>query len=180
MSSPLVQTLIGGGRAIVGGLFAAWWQTARADNMAQRIRRAERYESALVELNARTAEALSQVIKVWQDGRELVLHGRGHEGIDASYYDLAAQPLDDLLDHWHSSASLIMSDSAIVDGFSNPRIEKTMHLSHDHNVAYSQPAPVGGKARLGAVHWRPRNGLHGYEQRIQASQQSTRRYQQFR
>jgi hypothetical protein len=83
MSSPLVQTLIGGGLAIVGGLLAASWQTARADNVAQIIRRDERYESALIELNARRAEA--------------------------------AQHFDDLLDHWHSSASLIISGSAIVD-----------------------------------------------------------------
>jgi hypothetical protein len=43
MSSALAQTLIGGGLAIVGGFVGAWWQTSRSDNVAQKIRRAERY-----------------------------------------------------------------------------------------------------------------------------------------
>ena len=102
MTSALAQTLIGGGLAVVGGLIAAWWQTSRSDNVARSIRRAERYEAALLELNARVAKADSQVGKVWQDGREIVLRGRRHEQIDVSNYDLYRQPLDDLLDHWHS------------------------------------------------------------------------------
>ncbi len=60
-----MQTVIGGVLAIVGGLVAAWWQVSRSDSVAQKIRRAERYESALIELNARAAETVSQVCKVW-------------------------------------------------------------------------------------------------------------------
>ena len=69
MSSALVQTLIGGALAIIGGLVAAWWQVSRSDSVAKKIRRAERYEGALIKLNAQAAETVSQVCKVWGDTR---------------------------------------------------------------------------------------------------------------
>lgn len=47
------QTLLGGALTIAGGFLAVWWQTRRADEVASRIRRAERREDAL--LRFRTA-----------------------------------------------------------------------------------------------------------------------------
>ena len=79
MSSALVQTLIGGALAIIGGLVAAWWQVSRSDSVAKKIRRAERYEGALIELNARAAETVSQVWKVWGDTRSARLRRPSQE-----------------------------------------------------------------------------------------------------
>ena len=101
MSSALVQTLIGGSLAIIGGLLAAWWQTSRSDNVAQKIRRAERYESALIELNARVAETVGQVGKVFGDAMSASSRGPSHENTDASEYAQARDPLNKLLNHWH-------------------------------------------------------------------------------
>jgi hypothetical protein len=44
--------VIGAAGAIAGGFGAAWWQTSRADDVAQKIRRAERREEGLLTLNA--------------------------------------------------------------------------------------------------------------------------------
>ncbi len=145
MSSAFAQTLIGGGLAIAGGLIAAWWQTARADNVARRIRRAERYESALIELNARAAEASRQVDRFWRDNREIVLQGRRHERIDISNYDLTRQPLEDLFDHWYSVASPVILDSAIVDAFANLHSQMATHLFDLTSPAYSRGGIVDGK-----------------------------------
>jgi hypothetical protein len=145
MSSALAQTLIGGALAIVGGLVAAWWQVSRSDNVAQKIRRAERYESALMELNARVAEVVSQVGKVWGDARSARLRGIDHEDTDASKYGRVRDPLNKLLDHWRTTSSLVISDTAIVEAFARLHQESAEHVWHESSVAYSKRPPVGGR-----------------------------------
>jgi hypothetical protein len=44
---------IGAAGAILGGFAAAWWQTSRADDVAQKIRAAERREEALIALRVK-------------------------------------------------------------------------------------------------------------------------------
>lgn len=145
MSSALAQTLIGGGLAIIGGLVAAWWQTSRSDNVAQKIRRAERHESALIELNARVAETVGQVGKVWGDARSASLRGLSHESTDASEYARARDPLDELLNFWHSVSSLLISDTTIVEAFVRLHQESATHIWHEDNMAYSGQPPIDGK-----------------------------------
>jgi hypothetical protein len=145
MSSALAQTLIGGGLAIVGGLVAAWWQISRSDNVAQKIRRAERYESALIELNARVAETVGQVGKVRGDARRARLRGLSHEDTDASEYGRARDPLNELLNHWHSVSSLLISDTTIVEAFVRLHQESATHIWHENSMAYSRQPPMDGK-----------------------------------
>lgn len=82
MSSALGQTLIGAAAAIIGGLGAALWQTARADNVARRIRWAERRESALLDLNA-------TVTVIYE--RLLELYHRAEGGQNAAQFNEARQ-----------------------------------------------------------------------------------------
>jgi hypothetical protein len=110
MSSALVQTLIGAVAAIVGGLGAALWQTARADDVARRIRRAERREQALIDLNA-----LVTVIY----GQLLALYGRAEGGQNASQYIETRQALDKLAVHWDSNSSGIISDLSILTAYAH-------------------------------------------------------------
>ena len=145
MSSALVQTLIGGSLAIIGGLLAAWWQTSRSDNVAQKIRRAERYESALIELNARVAETVGQVGKVFGDAMSASSRGPSHENTDASEYAQARDPLNELLNHWHSVSSLFISDTTIVEAFVRLHQESATHMWQEDNMAYSEQPPIDGK-----------------------------------
>jgi hypothetical protein len=108
MSSALVQTLVGAVAAIVGGLGAALWQTARADDVARSIRRAERREQALIDLNA-----LVTVIY----GRLLTLYHQAERGQNAAQHNEARQALDTLAQHWDSRSSGILSDPSIVTAY---------------------------------------------------------------
>lgn len=108
MSSALAQTLIGAVAAIVGGLGAALWQTARADDVARRIPRAERREQALIDLNA-----LVTVIY----GQLLALYRRAEGGQNAAQHNEAHQALDTLAQHWDSRSSGIISDPSIVTAY---------------------------------------------------------------
>jgi hypothetical protein len=146
MSSALVQTLIGGALAIIGGLVAAWWQVSRSDSVAEKIRQAERYEGALIELNARAAETVSQVYKVWDDSRSTRLRNPRQEKTDASEYDRVREPLDKLLDHWQAVASLVISDTTIVEAFARLHRESAEHVWREGSVAYHSNPPINGWA----------------------------------
>jgi hypothetical protein len=108
MSSALAQTLIGAVAAIVGGLGAALWQTARADDVARRIRRAERREQALIDLNALVTVTY---------GRLLALYRQAERGQNAAQHNEARQALDTLAQHWDSRSSGIISDPSIVTAY---------------------------------------------------------------
>jgi hypothetical protein len=108
MSSAFVQTLIGALAAIVGGLGAAFWQTARADDVARRIRRAERHEKALIDLNALVTDIYGQL---------LALYRQAEHGQSAAQHNQARQALDTLAQHWDSRSSGIISDPQIVAAY---------------------------------------------------------------
>jgi hypothetical protein len=108
MSSAFVQTLIGALAAIVGGLGAALWQTAHADDVARSIRRAERHEQALIELNALVTDIYGQL---------LALYRQAERGQSAAQHNQARQALDTLARHWDSRSSGIISDPPIVTAY---------------------------------------------------------------
>jgi hypothetical protein len=85
---------------------------------------------------------------VWQDNREVVIKGLRDRRIDTSNYDLARQPLDDLLGRWHSVASVIISDNAVVDAFANLHIQMATHLFSLTSPAYSRGGIAGGKVNI--------------------------------
>src|SRR5262249_11436640 len=99
---------IGAVAAIAGGLGAALWQTARADDVARRIRKAERREQALIDLNA-----LVTVIY----GQLLTLYHRAEGGQNAAQHNEARQALDTLAQHWDSRSSGIITDPSIVTAY---------------------------------------------------------------
>jgi uncharacterized membrane protein YccC len=146
MSSALAQTLIGGALAIIGGLVATWLQLSRSDNVAKKIRRAERYESALIELNARAAETVSQVCKVWGDTRSARLLRSNQKKTGASEYDRVHEPLDKLLDHWQAVSSLVISDTTIVEAFARLHRESAEHVWREGSMAYDSKPPIDGWA----------------------------------
>jgi hypothetical protein len=96
--------------AIVGGLGAALWQTARADDVARRIRRAERREQALIDLNALVTDIYGQL---------LALYRQAERGQNAAQHNQARQALDTLAQHWDSRSSGIISDPSIVAAYAN-------------------------------------------------------------
>jgi hypothetical protein len=126
MSSALVQTLIGATAAIVGGLGAALWQTARADKVARRIRKAERREQALIDLNALVTVTY---------GRLLALYHQAERGQNAAQHNEARQALDTLAQNWDSRSSGIISDPSVVTAYAN------------FNVAVQEDLPATGTLR---------------------------------
>lgn len=84
VSSAIVQTLIGAAAAIVGGLGAALWQTARADDVARRIRRTERYELALLDLNTTVTVLYSQLLELYRRvelGQHAAQHNEARQAV---------------------------------------------------------------------------------------------------
>jgi hypothetical protein len=107
-SSPLVQTLVGGGLAIVGGFLTAWWQTTRADKVARRIRQAERREQALLEL-----DALASTLQAQLDD----LFGQVERGQTAWQYQEALRVFGELTQHWRGKSSGVIPDPQVVDAY---------------------------------------------------------------
>src|SRR5260221_10707628 len=116
-SSPLLQTLIGGVLAIVGGFLAAWWQVTRSDNVAQAIRRAERRESALIRLNAEVAAAVRDIMRLYSDARKLVLRSIRNRPHELADYEPAHRVVRELCSHWYDEASAVISDEVLVSAF---------------------------------------------------------------
>jgi hypothetical protein len=93
--SAILQTIIGAVAALGGGFLAAWWQTSRADKVAQKIRAAERRESGLIALN-------SKITDVVGDLREITRTRRGHAA--AGWHDDALKLVSGLIDFWEHNA----------------------------------------------------------------------------
>ena len=109
MLSPLVQTLVGGGLAIVGGLLAAWWQTSRADDIARRIRLAERREAALLALQATVMDVYDRVADIHRTAVE--------SGQTTFQYVAALAALRELSQLWLGVSSGAISDPNIVASY---------------------------------------------------------------
>ena len=145
MSSAFAQTLIGAAAAIVGGLGAAVWQTRRADEVARRIRQAERYEQSLLELNAKVSKAHAQFSVLYGNARTAMLRGMAERYMLTSGYASARPPLNELRDHWYSAASLVIADKMIADAFAALHVAIATHVWYDGNMAYSQKPPESEK-----------------------------------
>jgi len=108
MLSSLWQTAIGAAAAIVGGLGAAIWQTRRADDVARRIRLAERREQGLLELDALVAGL---------EFRLDDLNRAVERGENQWQYQEPARVLGDLALHWHSKSSGVIPDPEVVAAY---------------------------------------------------------------
>ena len=102
--SAIWQTIIGAAAAIAGGLVAAWWQTARADDVAQRIRRGERREEGLLTLSATVTTIVTQL---------QVLYRQARYAPTADQYKLAVQLVQQLRDLWYGTSSGMVPDQSI-------------------------------------------------------------------
>ncbi len=109
MSSPLVQTLIGGGLAILGGLLAAWWQTSRADDIARRVRLAERREDALLTLQVTLTDVYDRVAGIHRAAVE--------RGQTTAQYVAALAALREASQLWLGISSGAIPDPTIVAAY---------------------------------------------------------------
>jgi hypothetical protein len=100
------STIIGAAAAIIGGLGAVVWQTRRADDIAQRIRRQERREQALFALSAKVQEVYSRLASI----RPMA----GTSPLTAQYF-AASQALRELLQLWQTTWAAVIGDRPIRD-----------------------------------------------------------------
>jgi hypothetical protein len=104
----MVQVLIGGALTVAGGFFAAWWQTNRADDVARDIRRDERRERGLLELNAVVAKAHARLDPLYR---------QAESGQTPFQYQEAIRVRGELAQHWESDAAGVISDQEVVDAY---------------------------------------------------------------
>jgi hypothetical protein len=100
----VIGAVIGAAGAIAGGFAAAWWQTSQADDVAEKIRQAERRDQGLLTLNVRATVVLDQLESVWQSAQA---------GVTTSQWQSAATPLRELRQLWESSSSAMIPDPSI-------------------------------------------------------------------
>jgi hypothetical protein len=100
--------LAGSGLTVVGGFLATLLQMWYARRSASEIRRDERRERALIELNAIVTTIYGQL---------LALYRRAEGGQNAAQHNEARQYLDTVAQHWESRVSGIVSDPSIVRAY---------------------------------------------------------------
>lgn len=132
--SAVLQTVIGAVAAIAGGFLAAWWQTSRADKIARTIRRAERREEGLLELNQKVAEVHAVIDRVYRAAE----HGQS-----TSQYQNARQELNGLHEFWDGRSVGVIPDRTVIDAY-----QTLITAEHEH-------LPSGG---LGAARQRELSG----------------------
>jgi hypothetical protein len=106
--SAVLQTVIGAVAALAGGFLAAWWQTSRADTIARTIRRAERREQGLLELNQQVAEVHAAVDGVYRAAE----HGQS-----TSQYQHARQELNRLHVFWDGRSVGVIPDQTVIGAY---------------------------------------------------------------
>jgi hypothetical protein len=104
----MLQVLIGGALTIVGGFLAAWWQTNRAYDVARDVRRDERRERGLLELNAEVSRAHAQLDPLY---RQAV------SGQTSFQYQESIRVMSELAQHWDSNAVGVIPDQDVVDAY---------------------------------------------------------------
>jgi hypothetical protein len=104
------QTLLGGTLAIAGGFLAAWWQTRRADDVARRIRRAERREDGLLAFRTVVRMTVHVVDEAYRAAK-----GNAEQSMK-TWPDIH-KAMVGLRDAWETNASGKIPDVAISDKF---------------------------------------------------------------
>jgi hypothetical protein len=104
----MLQVLIGGALSIVGGFLAAWWQTNRADDVARDIRRDERRERGLLELNAAVSRTHAQLDPLYRQAQR---------GQTPFQYQESIRVMSELAQHWESNAVGVIPDQDVVDAY---------------------------------------------------------------
>lgn len=100
----VIGAVIGAAGAIAGGFGAAWWQTSRADDVAEKIRRAERREQGLLALNATLTTVATEFDALYREAER-----RQSTKQYAKACDLLAQ----LAYHWYGTAAGMIPDPLI-------------------------------------------------------------------
>jgi hypothetical protein len=113
------STVIGAAAAIIGGFGAAMWQTSRADKVALKIRRAERREAGLLELNVRLASVVTRLTDV---------RNSAGNGYASSQWQFAAMALRELRELWEGSSSGVIPDQSIVNAYNALDVAAREHL----------------------------------------------------
>ena len=104
-ASPLWPTLIGAGSALAGGFVAAWWQTSRADRVAQKIRQAERREQGILAAQAKLAAI---------NAAQLALYYQAKKRQGSSQYQTALNAISDLKEFWVTEVVATVPDEPIL------------------------------------------------------------------
>ena len=113
--SAVLQTVIGAIAAIAGGFLAAWWQTSRADAVARNIRRAERREQGLLELNQQVAQALIDVGEAYRSVD--YAHKKSSIRDPAIHYYGSRKSLDRLHVFWDHKSVGVIPDQTVINAY---------------------------------------------------------------
>jgi hypothetical protein len=103
----VLLVVLGGVLSIIGGFFAAWYQTNRADKVAREIRRQERQEQAVLELNAKVAQTHSRLD---------ALYRQVEAGQTQWQYQESVNVMGQLAEAWDMRAGVIR-DHEVVDAY---------------------------------------------------------------
>jgi hypothetical protein len=131
--SPFEQTIIGASigaaAAIIGGWLGAWWQTNRAAKIARNIRREERREQGLLELNAKATEVRDRIGAIYREAER---------GQTPAQFTQSRQLFDELTQAWDGSWSRMVYDQPVIKSFTSLAVALREDLPGDDTVAYVQ------------------------------------------
>ncbi|HEY5399211.1 MAG TPA: hypothetical protein VIL16_27890 [Trebonia sp.] len=151
--SAVLQTVIGAVAAIAGGFLVAWWQTSRADTIARTIRRAERREEGLLELNEKVTEVHDAIERVYSAAE----HGQS-----TSQYQNARQELNGLHVFWDGRSVGVIPDQAVIDAYrtiiARPRTNVCPAGSWEPPVRLSYLAATKTSANASSAIWAKYSG----------------------
>jgi hypothetical protein len=122
----MLQVLLGGALTIAGGFVAAWWQTSRADDTARRIRREERSERALLELNSVVAQLLARLDPLYR---------QAESGQTQFQYQEAVNIMGELARHWESNAAGVITNPEVVRAYA--QVNASVHDGLPGGSAYA-------------------------------------------
>lgn len=108
--SGILQTLIGGVLAIVGGLLAVWWQARHADDIARRIRQEERREQGLLTFRVELVAALKEVDEAFRSVE-------GRRELSSSAWTASYKALARLEQVWETDVTACVPDRVITEKF---------------------------------------------------------------